>query len=74
MLLMLVLSKAGPGGAAVAGSQSPGPLLRRGSSAARSPQRAKAQRARGGIAEIVRKVFAIDGMSLVLTIAYTDAL
>ena len=35
---------------------------------------AKAQRMRGGIAEIARKVFAIDGMPLVLTIAYTGAL
>ena len=35
---------------------------------------AKAQRARSDIAEIVRKVFAIDGMSLVITIAYTNVL
>ena len=39
-LLMPVLSKAGPGGAAVAGSQSPGPLLHHGSGAVRNPQRA----------------------------------
>ena len=38
MLPMLALSKAGPGGAAVAGSQSPGPLLHHGSGAMRNPQ------------------------------------
>ena len=36
--------------------------------------RAKAQRMRGNIVEIARKVFAIDGMPLVLAIAYTGAL
>ena len=35
---------------------------------------AKAQRMRGGIAEIVRKAFAIDGMPLVLAIACAGAL
>ena len=35
---------------------------------------AKAQRMRGDIAEIVRKVFAIDGMPLVFTIVYTGVL
>ena len=35
---------------------------------------AKAQRMRGGIAEIVRKVFAIDGMPLVLAAACAGAL
>ena len=35
---------------------------------------AKVQRMRGDIVEIVRKVFAIDGMSLVFTIVYTDVL
>ena len=38
------------------------------------PSGAKAQRMRGGIVEIVRKVFAIDGMPLVFTIVYTGAL
>ena len=35
---------------------------------------AKVKRIRDDIVEIVRKVFAIDGMSLVLTTAYTGAL
>ena len=35
---------------------------------------AKVQRMRGGIAEIARKVLAIDGMSLVFAIVYTDVL
>ena len=35
---------------------------------------AKAQRMRGGAAEAARKVFAIDGMSLVFAIIYTDVL
>ena len=35
---------------------------------------AKVYRMRGDIVEIVRKVFAIDGMPLVLTIAYTNVL
>ena len=40
----------------------------------KAPVHAKAQRMRGDIAEIVRKVFAIDGMPLVITIVYTDVL
>ena len=43
-------------------------------SCGKAPAHAKAQRMRGDIAEIARKVFAIDGMSLVFTIAYTDVL
>ena len=35
---------------------------------------AKAQSIQGDIVEIVRKVFAIDGMSLVITIVYTNVL
>ena len=35
---------------------------------------AKVQSMRGGIAEAARKAFAIDGMSLVFTIVYTDVL
>ena len=38
-LLESMLSKAGPGGAAAVGSQSPGPLLHHGSGVMRNPQR-----------------------------------
>ena len=40
----------------------------------KAPAHAKAQRMRGGTAEIARKAFAIDGMPLVLTIVYTNVL
>ena len=51
----------------------PGELAELGS-CGKAPAHAKAQRMRGDIAEIARKAFAIDGMPLVLTIAYTDVL
>ena len=41
---------------------------------ARCPCGAKVQRMRGGIAKIVRKAFAIDGMPLVLAAACTGVL
>ena len=40
----------------------------------KAPAHAKAQRMRGGIAEAARKAFAIGGMPLVITIAYTNVL
>ena len=40
----------------------------------KAPAHAKAQRMRGGIAEIVRKAFAIGGMPLVLASACASAL
>ena len=43
-------------------------------SCGKAPAHAKAQRMRGGIAEIARKALAIDGMPLVLTTAYTGVL